>query len=63
MKRSRSSEKKIISILLETDGDSTVKAVLAKDNISDATFYNWKRKYGGMDIARYKIKIMGQLIR
>ena len=27
-----------------------MKAVCAKHNISDATFYNWKRKYGGMDV-------------
>ncbi|MDF1822990.1 MAG: transposase [Verrucomicrobiales bacterium] len=33
-----------------SDGESTVKAVCAKHNISDATFYNWKRKYGGMDV-------------
>ena len=50
MKRSRFSEEKIISILREADGESTVKAVCAKHNISDATFYNWKRKYGGMDV-------------
>jgi putative transposase len=50
MKRSRFSEEKIISILREADGESTVKSVCAKHNISDATFYNWKRKYGGMDV-------------
>ena len=44
MKRSRFSEEKIVSILREADGESTVKAVCAKHNISDATFYNWKRK-------------------
>ena len=50
MKRSRFSEEQIISILREADGESTVKAVSAKHNISDATFDNWKRKYGGMDV-------------
>ncbi|MDC0251757.1 transposase [bacterium] len=50
MKRSRFSEEQIISILREADGESTVTAVCAKHNISDATFYNWKRKYGGMDV-------------
>lgn len=50
MKRSRFSEEKIIGILREADGKSTVKAVCAKHNVSEATFYAWKRKYGGMDV-------------
>jgi len=50
MKRSRFSEEQIISILREADGESSVKTVCAKHNISDATYYNWKRKYGGMDV-------------
>lgn len=50
MKRSRFSEEQIIGILREADGESTVKTVCAKHNISDATFYNWKRKYGGMEV-------------
>ena len=54
MKRSRFSEEQIIGILREADGESTVKAVYAKHNISDATFYNWKRKYGGMDVAEVR---------
>ena len=50
MKRSRFSEEQIIGILREADGGSTVKAVCAKHNVSEATFYAWKRKYGGMDV-------------
>ena len=50
MKRSRFSEEKIIGILREADGESPVKTVSAKHNISDATYYNWKRKYGGMEV-------------
>jgi putative transposase len=50
MKRSRFSEEQIIGILREADGESSVKTVCAKHNISDATYYNWKRKYGGMDV-------------
>ena len=51
MKRSRFSEEQIIGILREAEGEETVKTVCAKHNISDATFYSWKRKYGGMDVS------------
>ncbi len=50
MKRSRFSEEQIIGILRESAGESTVKSVCAKHNISEATLYNWKRKYGGMEV-------------
>lgn len=51
MKRSRFSEEQIIAVLRECDGGSTVKAVCAKHNISEPTYYAWKRKYGGMDVS------------
>ena len=51
MKRSRFSEEQIIGILREAEGEETVKAVCAKHNISEAAFYSWKRKYGGMDVS------------
>jgi putative transposase len=51
MKRSRFSEEQIITALREAGGASTVKAVCAKLNISEATFYTWRKKYGGMDVS------------
>lgn len=54
MKRSRFSEDQIIGILREAGGEETVKTVCAKHNISDATFYTWKRKYGGMGISKVR---------
>lgn len=51
MKRSRFSEDQIIGILREAEGDEPVKTICAKHNISDAAFYTWKRKYGGMEVS------------
>jgi putative transposase len=50
MRKSRYSEEQIIGILQEGEGETPVKVVCAKHNISDATFYKWRSKYGGMDV-------------
>ena len=68
MKRSRFTETEIVSILKETDAGMQVKEVCRKHGISDATYYNWKSKYGGMeasDLKRLKEmeREMGQLKR
>ena len=54
MKRSRFTETQIISILKEVDAGLSVKEVCRKHGISDATFYNWKSKYGGMSASELK---------
>jgi len=57
MKGSRFSETQIISILKETETGMLVKDVCRKHGISDATYYKWKSKYGGMaasDLKRMK---------
>ena len=54
MKRSRFSEEQIIGIIREAQAGSKVKAVCAAHNISEGTYYAWKRKYGGMDVSEAK---------
>ena len=51
MKRIRFNEDQIIGILREADGQESVKTVCDKDNISEAAFYAWRRKYGGMEVS------------
>ena len=48
MKKSNFAETLIIAILKEADAGIQVKEICRKHGISDATYYNWKSKYGGM---------------
>ncbi len=54
MKNSRFSETQIVSILKEADAGVPVKEICRKHGISDATYYNWKSKYGGMQASDLK---------
>jgi putative transposase len=50
MKRSRFSEEQIIWILKEHQAGLSAAEICRRYGISDATFYNWRNKYGGMDV-------------
>ena len=54
MKKSRYSETQIVKILKEVEAGRQVKEVCREYGISDATYYNWKAKYGGMEAADIK---------
>ena len=51
MKRSRFSEEQIIGILKEHQAGLDAKELCRKHGISDATFYKWRSKYGGMEVS------------
>ena len=51
MRKSRFTEHQIIAILKAVEGGRKVKDVCREHGISDATYYNWKSKYGGMEAA------------
>ena len=54
MKKSRFTETLIVSILKEADAGRPVKEICRKHQTSDATYYTWKSKYGGMSASHLK---------
>lgn len=54
MNKTRFTETQIIAILKEVEAGMLVKDVCRKHGISDATYYNWKSKYGGMAVSDLK---------
>jgi putative transposase len=49
MKQSRYSEPQILSILRQAEGGMPVAELCREHGMSDASFYKWRAKYGGMD--------------
>ncbi|MBZ4691110.1 MAG: family transposase [Cereibacter sp.] len=54
MKRSRFTEEQIIGVLKEHQAGLSAAELCRKHGISDATFYNWRSKYGGMEVSEAK---------
>ena len=54
MKRARFSEEQIISILKEAEAGGKVTELCRRHGISDATFYTWRSKYGGLEISEMR---------
>ena len=49
--KKRFTEERIIGILKEAESGMRVADVCRKHGISDATYYNWKSKFGGMSVS------------
>ena len=54
MKRARFSEEQIIGILKAAEASGNIRSVCSEHNVSEQTFYRWRRKYGGMEISEAK---------
>ncbi|SYZ72025.1 Low calcium response locus protein S [Candidatus Zixiibacteriota bacterium] len=49
MKRLRFSETQVVGILKEADAEMAVQEICRKYGSSDQTYYNWRKKYGGLE--------------
>jgi putative transposase len=54
MKKSRFTEEKIIATLREAETGAKISELCRRNGISEATFYNWKSRYGGMDVSQLR---------
>ena len=52
--KKRFTEEQIVKILQEAERAATDQEVIRKHNISDTTFYRWKKLYGGMGVSEVK---------
>ena len=54
MRKSRFSDEQVIAILREQEAGRPTAEVCRKHGVSNATFYKWKAKFGGMEVSEAK---------
>ena len=54
MKRKRFTEEQIIGVLKESEAGAKTDDICRRHGVSSATFYSWRKKYGGMDASEAK---------
>jgi putative transposase len=51
MKKTKHTEEKIIGVVKQMEAGRSVKELAREWGVTDQTLYNWKSKYGGMDVS------------
>ena len=54
MKRTRFMEEQIIGLLKEAEAGAKTADLARRHGVSEATIYNWKAKYGGLEVSEAK---------